>query len=162
MKAITIRRPWIDCIAMGFKQIENRGRPTRYRGVLALHAAKTADAAADRDPRVAAMWGIGVRIGQPVGAVVKVATLVDCHEAEQPQNPILMAEGATCCAPWGDRWHETSRHRVPAWHLVLDDIVHLSEPVYCRGQQGVPWTLPPDVAATVAAQLDQISQREGE
>jgi hypothetical protein len=148
--AITIRRPWIDCIAHGFKTVENRGRPVRYRGRLALHAARVADAAADRDPRVAAMWGSRVRIGQPVGAVVKVATLVDCHQVQPAVG--------TCCLPWGDRYYSTSRRQVMAWHLVLDGIVHLPEPVYCRGQQGVPWMLPPDAAAQVAAQLGEVAE----
>jgi hypothetical protein len=152
--AITIRRPWIDCIAHGFKQVENRGRHVRYRGRLALHAARVADAAADRDLRVAAMWGSRVRIGQPVGAVVKVATLVDCHQV-QP-------DVGTCCLPCGDRYYSTSRRQVLAWHLVLDNIVHLPEPVYCRGQQGVPWMLPPDVATRVATQLGETQQREEE
>lgn len=147
--AITIRQPWVSCIAHGFKQVENRGKNCLYRGPVALHASKVADTAADRDPRVEAMWGSWVRINQPVGAVVKVATLVGCHQV-QPDEP-------TCCQPWGDRWYTTARRRDLAWHLVLDDIVHLDEPVYCRGQQGVPWLLPPDVAAKVAAQLREVN-----
>lgn len=152
MKAITIRQPWISCIVLGFKQVENRGRPTRYRGRLALHAARVADTESDRDPRVVAMWGAAVRIGQPVGAVVKVATLVDCHQ--------VRGDVGTCCLPWGDRWYETARRRVLAWHLVLDEIVHLPEPVYVRGQQAVPWLLPADVAAAVTAQLGEVADRE--
>lgn len=146
MKAITIRQPWAACIADGFKQVENRGRNVTYRGPIAIHSARAADVEADRDPRVVTMWGrSGVRIGAPQGAVIKVATLVDCHRAEQN------ADGSTCCQPWGDREYGLG----PAHHLVLRNIRHLPEPVYVRGQQAVPWTLPDDVAAKVAAQLEE-------
>lgn len=145
-KAITIQQPWISCIAHGFKTVENRGRTCTYRGLIALHAGKTADVEADDDPRVRAMWGSAVRIGQPVGAVVKVARLVDCHRAHQPAVGVYEP---TCCGEWADGLYRG----MPAYHLVLADIFHLPEPVYVRGQQSVPWTLPPEVAEKVTAQL---------
>lgn len=156
MRAITIRPPWVYCIAHGFKTVENRGRPTAYRGLIALHAGRTADSAADYDPRVRAMWGSGVRIGQPVGAVVKVARLVDCHRAHQPPDGL---DWPTCCGKWADRWYKPG---LPSYHLVLGDIFHLPEPVYVRGQQSVPWTLPPEVAEKVADQLGEKSTNQRE
>lgn len=147
MKAITIRQPWAGCIAEGFKQVENRGRNVSYRGLIAIHTARAADVDADRDPRVVAMWGRHVRIGWPQGAVIAVATLADCHRAAQSPD------GTTCCEPWGDRLYGG----LPAYHLVLRDIFHLNQPVYVRGQQAVPWTLPADTAAEVSAQLRESS-----
>lgn len=83
------------------------------------------------------------------GAVVAVATLAGCHQADQT------AAYATCCWPWGDREYVTKNGHVPAWHLVLADVQRLREPVPCRGQVRVPWEMPENVAALVDAQLAQ-------
>ncbi len=40
MKALTIKQPWAWFIANGFKDIENRSWPTKYRGVILIHAGK--------------------------------------------------------------------------------------------------------------------------
>lgn len=40
MKAITIWQPWASAIAHGLKGIETRSWGTKYRGLLAIHAAK--------------------------------------------------------------------------------------------------------------------------
>lgn len=41
MKALTIKQPWAQLIAYGIKDIENRTRPTNYRGRIAIHAGMT-------------------------------------------------------------------------------------------------------------------------
>lgn len=43
MKAITIKQPFASLIAEGMKDIENRTWPTKYRGRVLIHAAKSAD-----------------------------------------------------------------------------------------------------------------------
>ena len=43
MKALTVRQPWAWAIAKGYKNVENRLRPTSHRGPLAIHAAKLWD-----------------------------------------------------------------------------------------------------------------------
>lgn len=43
MKAITIHQPWATLIALGEKQFETRSWATKYRGPLAIHAAKKVD-----------------------------------------------------------------------------------------------------------------------
>ena len=40
MKALTILQPWASLIACGAKKIETRSWATKYRGALAIHAAK--------------------------------------------------------------------------------------------------------------------------
>jgi hypothetical protein len=42
MKALSIHQPWAD-LYLGPKPVENRSRPTRYRGTLAIHATQTFD-----------------------------------------------------------------------------------------------------------------------
>jgi hypothetical protein len=41
MKALSIRQPWAWLIVNGRKPVENRTWPTRWRGRLLIHAAKT-------------------------------------------------------------------------------------------------------------------------
>lgn len=43
MKAISLHEPWASAIRDGVKKIETRHWSTRYRGELAIHAAKTVD-----------------------------------------------------------------------------------------------------------------------
>ena len=40
MKAITLWQPWASLIACGAKKYETRSWATRYRGPIAIHAAK--------------------------------------------------------------------------------------------------------------------------
>jgi len=40
IKAISLWQPWASLVANGLKLYETRGWPTKYRGVLAIHAAK--------------------------------------------------------------------------------------------------------------------------
>lgn len=42
MKALTIKQPWADLIAIGKKNIENRTWKTNYRGRVLIHASKLA------------------------------------------------------------------------------------------------------------------------
>ncbi|MFI6228574.1 hypothetical protein ACIBCR_14835 [Micromonospora echinospora] len=150
MKSITIRQPWASAIALDHanaKRIENRVRPTSYRGLVAIHAGKTPDVAADRDPRIVRLFGRDPRVGMPVGAVIAVAELIDCHQAVWEKASQL------CCAPWGEDYLPR------AWHLVLDNVRCLPQPVPARGALSVPWTLPADVAAQVEAQLAEAVTR---
>lgn len=91
----------------------------------------------------------------PSGAVVAVATLVECHKAA----PIGGSPTEVCCAPWGDATYPHRNTVGPAYHLVLADVVRLDQPVPARGALAPPWTLPTDVADAVRAQLDQAVTR---
>jgi len=43
MKALSIRQPWAWLIVNGYKDIENREWPTKFRGRIYVHAGKTSD-----------------------------------------------------------------------------------------------------------------------
>src|SRR5262245_33853273 len=93
MRALSLWQPWASAIALGAKRVETRDWSTRYRGPLAIHAAKRVV----RDELVycatgtewaAALWPLGFRRGDswkhlravlPFGAVVAVCRLVDCR-----------------------------------------------------------------------------------
>lgn len=151
--------------------------PAKHVGKpIAIHAGQTWCPIGERDPRVRGVWWTfaqAIQVDQvspllaaigdhrtgftgwlkpdglwmPTGAVVAVALLADCHQAEQRAN------GYTCCAPWGDREYHGSSRPGPAYHLVLSDIQRLPKPVSARGQQLVPWRMPEKVAAAVNAQV---------
>lgn len=125
MKALTIRQPWADAIvhlAENPKRVENRTRPTKYRGQILIHAGLIGDRAA-------------VLAGVPAGPdkrghIIGIAELTGCH-----------AE-LGCCWPWGlpDRWH---------WELA--DVQPLAVPVPAKGQLGL-WNPPADVLNAVIVQ----------
>lgn len=147
LRAITIHQPYATAIARFGKRTENRGWPApadMVGGRLAIHAGQQwMPPPADWPP--AKLPGYDPAT-YPFGVVVAVARLAWCCTA----------------AIAGDPWCECDAWAMEdQYHWGLADVVVLPEPVPCRGFQRI-WTLPPDVAAKVAAQLDQISQREEE
>lgn len=41
IKVLTVRQPYASAIVNGFKLVENRSRPTKYRGLLYIHSSKS-------------------------------------------------------------------------------------------------------------------------
>jgi hypothetical protein len=147
MSAITVRQPWAQCIAIGRKDIENRGRWTSHRGEVAIHAGRTIDQNGCDDPRVVELYDSDPAIGMALGAVIAVAELTDCHSALQYLN------GTTCCRPWGEPLHNGQ----PGYHLVLANVRMLWTPVHCRGSLPVPWTMTAEDTAKVRAELARMN-----
>lgn len=137
---------------------------------IAIHAGLAWSPVGGADPRVQHAWqvfanAIGLRKSNPLlaavgdtrtgfvgalrvpslwidqGAVVAVATLLDCHPAisipDLPGHPAHV-----CCAPWGEPTYSGK----PAWHLVLGNVRRLRDPVPATGNLAMPWTLRPDLA----------------
>ena len=145
MKALTLTQPWATFVALKVKRWETRSWATKYRGPLAIHAAKRypGDAktfafemfyGALRDPHhppdpnhplLAVGFAEALVIAQnlPCGAVLATCTLVDCIPSEQakpsPAEKLL-----------GD--YSPGRSI-----LILDDVVQLKEPVLTRGALGL-------------------------
>ena len=101
MKAITILEPWASLIPLGQKNIETRSWGTKYRGPIAIHAAKSIKAwhlnLAWEEPFYSALAPQHNMIdGKPSihyhrGCIIGVAYLVDC--------PLMTAEKI---AEWRD------------------------------------------------------------
>lgn len=67
--AISIRQPYCHHILFDGKGVENRSWPTKFRGLVLIHASRTVDTG-DRDlVRAKAM---------PLGGIVGVMTITDC------------------------------------------------------------------------------------
>lgn len=136
MKAISVRQPWADAIMFHGKDVENRTRLTKHRGLIAIHASQAEDTEAYRDPLIR-----DLQLGKPArGAVLGVVNLVDAHHGRQNH-----VDGM--CSRWAT---------LGAVHLGLEKPRPLRHPVACRGQLQVGWDLPPDVEAEVLRQLGGI------
>lgn len=137
MKAISLWQPWASAIAAGLKTIETRHWATKYRGPIAIHAAKRridnemAVALADH-PIIASFFkAIGIDchadVNQtfPFGAIVSVATLTDCVPTSELRDSISTANAAL-----GN--FEDGRF---GW--VLKQIHRIDPPIPQLGRQGI-------------------------
>ena len=146
MKAISLWQPWATLMAIGAKTIETRGRPTQYRGPIAIHAAKrlTRDeiGLCHEQPFASALRAGGYETVRelPLGALVCVVTLVDCIQIPEgtPAQGKLFGDGVlvrgVTLPPDGDELafgnYAPGRY---AW--ITRDLRKLSDPVPWPGKQ---------------------------
>lgn len=128
MKALTLTQPWASLVALGHKRIETRSWATKYRGPLAIHAAKGYPGWAREFATVEATLGrLPLRI--PLSAVVCVVRLVDVQPTEEA-GPFLSGLERHL----GD--YTPGRF---AWFLELDEVY--DEPIPATGALGLwEWT----------------------
>lgn len=144
LRALTVRWPHVAAIVFPApdgcvpKRTENRTRKTEYRGPVAIHAGLAWDprSTVSLTQRYWENQGglVGIDFEAASGAILAVADLTDCHEAD-----------GACCHPWGETSPEV-------WHWTLDNVRQLTEPVSCRGQLGL-WRPSADVAERVLGQI---------
>lgn len=138
-RALTIRQPWADAIAVGAKQVENRTwkLPAKHEGARILIHAGAQPARLDSDFDPGGTYGqLFLRLRRKFGSrgkVVAVATVTGCH----------WSDDGTCCGPWGFP---------QAYHWTLADVIALPCPASAKGRLGI-WTPDADLMAAVAAQL---------
>lgn len=166
MKALSLWQPWATLIAIGEKRVETRGWETRYRGRLAIHAAKKWNReleelceigpisdALRRDPELARRLGppeedrLGLTRFLPLGCIVATCRIVACLPTPR-QTP-----------DWGSTFTLADPRRLPTadpmalsitpterafgnyspgrWAWVLEGIKALPKPIPCRGAQGL-------------------------
>lgn len=89
LRCLSVRQPWAWAIIHGPKRIENRSRPTNYRGQLLIHAAKAVDRLGD--------YGNGEPAKSELvfGAIIGIVDLIDCVSVEEVKSQPF-AEGPFC------------------------------------------------------------------
>jgi hypothetical protein len=89
MKAITIRQPWAQLIAIGAKRYETRSYAADYRGKIAVHAGTKAGTKPvfpwlpqeiAEEIRLKMIKALGSLRKLPLGAIIATAELVECRE----------------------------------------------------------------------------------
>lgn len=127
MKALTVRQPWADLIALGHKSIELRTWYTNYRGPFVLCSSASP---IDRGRRV--RFGNVPGTTFETGVTLAVVKLVDVREASS-----LDQYDACCSVARGEY----------AWRL---HVVNSTIPrVHVKGKLGW-WSLPDDVVNILA------------
>jgi hypothetical protein len=139
MKAITLWQPYATAVALGLKRFETRDWPTVYRGLLAIHAGTTTDTI---NPAcvLRAEQELGPSRTWPKGAIVAITRLTALRQS--PGHAI-------------ENWPEPElfygNFKIGRWAWKLELLVNLnSQPVYCRGAQGL-WSVPPGVNSLLIA-----------
>lgn len=150
MKTISLWQPWASAIALGSKRIETRDWYTRYRGPLAIHAAKRVHKA--ELIHYAACWNwcgaLRRNFGDPYplwavlpfGAIVATCVLKDCRptdtftqaELDSPRIPERQHGGMYA---WTER--QMGNFELGRFGWVLDDIQPLQQPLPLKGAQGL-------------------------
>lgn len=130
LRGLTVAQPWATCITEFGKTVENRTWTTKYRGPVAIHAARRYDphgapnAEALAGQRFHPMRGpAGIR-----GAIIALAELIDVHRCNGD------------CSTWAEPGQ---------WQFVLAN-VHPTTPIPVRGALGL-WRVPADLASHLIA-----------
>ncbi len=132
IKAITLWQPYASLVAKGAKQIETRSWATKYRGPLAIHAAKKHVALIPGNITASRIiQGVihsqGISISKlPRGMVIATCNLVECVLITQEFSANLTDQELA----FGD--YSPGRY---AW--ILEDVLQLEEPVQATGKQGL-------------------------
>lgn len=134
LRALTVRQPWAWALVMGYKDVENRNRPTRYRGTLLIHAGLQLD-----PDGFVAIWELGLLRKMPDslprGGLIGTVSVVDCIK------------------------NADSEWTVPGkWQWILSRPTQFRGLLECRGGQGL---FAPGVSAIAVGQArrHEISHR---
>lgn len=146
MKTLSLTQPWATLIAVGAKRIETRGWMTRYRGPIAIHAAKTMPRDARElcfeEPFRQVLAARDLRPSDlPRGVVIAVADLIGVvpTSINGYTPPVLKARLTEVERAFGD----FSQGRA-AW--ILANVRTLREPIPAKGALSLwDWTPPTDL-----------------
>ncbi len=120
MKGLTLTQPWATLVALGHKRVETRSWSSRYRGPIAIHAAKGFPGfARDFAAEERAIGRCPERL--PFGAIVAVAELTRVVPVDTVASQVSALER---------RLGDWTRGRY-AW--FLEDVLALEEPIPARG-----------------------------
>lgn len=131
MKAITLWQPWATLIAIGAKEHETRSWPTKYRGMLAIHAAKTFPKEEQElcrfEPFKSDLDKSGLVVdGLPRGAIVATANLIDCIKITEEYISKIV----------GTKEYDYGDYEVDKYVWILKDVRNIKA-IPAKGKQGL-------------------------
>ncbi len=148
MKAITLTQPWAQLVALGAKRIETRSWSTKYRGPLAIHAAKGFPKDAQflcfqrhfRDQLTNYVKLNESYFGDhkfPLGVVVATCELVDVVQIDTRYTATTTKFIVRHGLPWslGAQERAFGDYSIYRYMWLLDQIEMLPEPIPARGLQ---------------------------
>jgi hypothetical protein len=145
MKAISLWQPWASAMALGVKRIETRSWETKYRGPLAIHAAKKRDAEV-RDA-IETLIPLCPRLAGdlPYGAIVGACNLIACVPMTLKDDGYAhlgkFVEPSAYEALLTDLERAFGNYEPGRWAWITDSMIALPEPIPFRGAQGFfEWT----------------------
>lgn len=143
IRTLSIWQPWASLVAAGVKRHETRHWSTDYRGIIAIHAAKTVDTAGAPDLLCQHVLGEFWPKTVPTGAGVAIGELTACEPSERVADHLTPADRAA---------GNFTRGRF-AWRI--DRIRRLKTPIPLLGRQGLfHWTPDDDVEGLLGPALD--------
>jgi activating signal cointegrator 1 len=140
VKALSLTQPWATAIAVGIKQWETRSWPTSVRGEIAIHAAKGYPRWAKNFTKEEQDAGRLPHGDLPLGAIVCLAELVECRQAQTAAQEIGEIEKM-----YGD-------YAEGRFAFKLVNIRPLVKPVLWRGALGF-WSVEWDLHRLISEQL---------
>ena len=144
IKALSLWQPWPTLMALGIKLHETRGRDTRHRGPLALHATKELPSRGlDRDlaEELCGRFGLGPLESLPRGAVLAVGRLESTHRTVDVAHRVTL-DDRRCGNYAAGRF---------AWRVPCEA---LPQPIPAKGGQWLwDWTPPTGVLSAEGAVL---------
>jgi hypothetical protein len=134
IKALTLWQPWATLVAIGAKEYETRAWGTKYRGPIAIHAARNRNWRETgryfgMEPFKSVLIEAGyLNFGDlPFGSVVAVGELTAIYRAEKLEPKISEVERS-----FGDY-----RPRRYAWRIR--NVRRLENPILAQGARGLWW-----------------------
>lgn len=162
LKAITLYEPWASLMAIGAKVNETRPVRTTHRGDIAIHAAKVSPNFSE-DVAVDAINAFKSRGLVPslntLGCILAIVDVWDVQPADnffrqhlfnQEQHKELVAGGMI---PLTEEEYVFGGYAPGRWIYRTRNLRRLKNPVPTRGYQSIGWTVPPDIEASVRAEL---------
>lgn len=130
MKALSLWQPHAQAIALGLKPYETRDWPTKYRGPLAIHAAKRRwDDTGSWHSKARSLLPIESIARMTYGAVVCVVDLVECVRTSELRGVIPQEHEF-----WGD--FSDGERGLGRYAFRLKNVRLVTPPFAVRGQQG--------------------------
>jgi hypothetical protein len=149
MKGITLTQPWATLVAIGAKKIETRSWSTKYRGPLAIHAARNFpnddQCLCFREPfrkiligEYGFIAGGEIYLGNhkfPLGCVIATCELVHCFLIHKFQYSFCPEDHSKwVITPEENAFGDFTPGRF-AW--ILEDIKPLEKPIQAKGRLGL-------------------------